>query len=106
MGHEIAECGAIRGEVIRQQREVGEPAPARGDLPPAMRQAATEIVERDDLEIASVRERDQRVARQTVSVLAAWGDGEAAPPVVVHRGREVAGDHDHVIELAEHWANV
>src|SRR5207245_10151727 len=72
VGHEIAECGAIRGEVIRQQREVGEPAPACGDLPPAMRQAATEIVERDDLEIASVRERDQRVARQTVSVLAAW----------------------------------
>ena len=103
--HEVGERSAVGREVVRKEREVGDPSAVRRDVPPGMGQRAAEIVERDELEVASVDERDERVVRNAIGVLAARRHGESAAPVVGDRGLEIADDEDDVVELAEHLAN-
>jgi hypothetical protein len=100
--HELCERRCVRIQIVREEREVREPATVRRDLPPAMGQGAPEIAERDELEIGSVHESDQRVMRDAVGVLAARRHCETAPAMVGHRGREITDDEDDVVELAEH----
>src|SRR5207249_3796733 len=53
---DLLECKGIRAEVIGEQREVGESAALRRDLPPAMAHRAVEVREGHDLEVAAVGE--------------------------------------------------
>lgn len=67
-----------------------------------MGERPTKVAERDELEVASVGERDQRVVRRPIGVLAAGRHGETAPAMVGDRRIQIAGDEDDVVELAEH----
>src|SRR5207253_73203 len=90
---DLLECEGIRAEVIGEQREVGESAALRRDLPPAMAHRAVEVREGHDLEVAAVGERYERVVRESVGVLAARRDSETAAPVIRDRRIEIASRH-------------